>query len=710
MARIQIDQAGPEVLTAPALVWFEATALEGFDQAEAEQGPHDPSFTRITYVWTVEGGEMPAYSAPHLPDAWTSARRAYGKKVAFVFAEPDTTYRIRLWAIDESGHIGEAETDVTTLPDGAAHQTTICLDPSGRFADKPDGAVDVTSVEALQDAIARADGPCRALIARGQEIDDFTLKARRTTLDYVGTFGDPDLPRPVLRAVDFNANMFDFGRTRRPQVTLAGLDCRGDWDASTETGRQTNSPTNFNSSDLRHFTVWDCRFAGFGTVKVSVDKDAPWTGGFGNTEVTNWSGYGVFLQPSAQGRMAMVGCDIAQHPDALNHYTGGRNGLQISQGPIRIPAGDSFYFGASSFLARGGWSGGNDQEALRLNSRCIEGTSYIVERCTLEGGAGMVKMSGSNSRAVETPGNYLLDKVLLLSSGGKGGIFGQAHFGGTSLRNVVMVQLDVPNADSYSYRQALSFVPDQDSRDNLAEPVALHNCSVMNLRSGANDTGDKPYIDRDVSFFDFTAENNIVHAPSLVEHAEDAHAPISTEALLAGFTPRYRGVRPNFPFEYGTLVAEIGTGGRFGLPYPEGTDQAYWQALPASDSHHGLRVGRRAYFAEEGDIDVAFGAGEITITNTSDRVWEAEAKWVLRLDRKSLLPRMNTAFGNPTDRELPLPVPAPGSPAIFKGRPRGRHAYDDFFGRVRPGPSETGRDHNGDPRPTDGGTAGAIHV
>lgn len=712
MAKIRISQIEPQTVTAPALVWFEATELDGFDYPHAPNRRHDKSATRITYVWTVEAPSQTPdrYEAPNIPDRWNTPQRAYGKKVAFVFTEEDTTYRIRLWAIDDGGHIGEAETTVTTVSNAAVYATTVCLDPSGRFAMKPEGAVEVANVKDMQAALIGALGPSRVLIARGQMIDDFLLDGRRTAVTHIGAFGPDEAPRPVLNAVAKAANMFDFERAGlSPQIALDGLDCRGHWDAATETGRQTNNPLDFTSASIMHFTVWNCRFSGFGTIELAAGGEG-WTGGLCNSEVTNWSGYGVYVPRAATARLAFVGSDIAQHPEALNSYKGNRNGLMNTQGPVRIPECGNVYIGASSFLARGGWSGQADQECLRLNSRCLEGSTYSIERCTLEGGIAMIKMSGSNSRATETPGHYLLDKVLLLAGGGKTHQFGVPHFGGTTIRNTLMVQLDVPSKDAFAYRQCLPLEPDQPDRTNLVEPVEIYNCSVMNLRRAENDVRDIMRITARTTFLTYTEENNIRHAPDLKEFAEDTHAPIDLKTRLAGFTPRYLGIRPNFDFETGVLEHPVGPEESFQILYPEGTDQAYWQNLPSSDDQHGLRMDRRTYFAALGDIQVTFQPTRISITNLTQKVWEREWKWSLRLDRKSQLPPIDTRYGNPTDQTLPLPIPGPGSPAILTGASRGRHAYDDFFGRVRPGPSETGRDHNGDPRPAEGGTAGAIHM
>ena len=160
----------------------------------------------------------------------------------------------------------------------------------------------------------------------------------------------------------------------------------------------------------------------------------------------------------------------------------------------------------------------------------------------------------------------------------------------------------------------------------------------------------------------------------------------------------------------GKLEDAVPNGSVLHVAYPEGTDQAYWQSLPPSDGKHGLRIERHGLRAAAGDFEVSFDRYTVTILNTSGIQWDSGWQYFLRLDRSSKLPPMNRAHGNPTDRELPLPLPDRGSPARLSGPPMGRHAYDDFLGNVRPGPSETGLDHEGKPRPEEGGTKGAVHV
>lgn len=705
---LEILQIEAQAVPAPTAVWFEAINLSGFDVAGGP-GPgqvYDPSFDGITYVWTVEGQSAQSFEVPNLVTGWDNARIAYGKKVAFFFDQPNTTYTIRCWAIDRSGNRGEATTVFVTqsadsLYPGAA---TICLDPSGSFAGAPAGAQLVTSVSAMQSAIWGATSSRRVLIARGQDIPNFVLnETNGRHVRHVGAFGSGN--RPILRSNGVHT-MLDFYRTAATHLTIECLDCRGLWDATTETGRPSDLFRPFQSS-LQNVSIWDCNIDGFAMLNTTLNDTATFVAAVGKTRITNWNGYGVFIADTI-GKFAFVGCDVAQHVQALNHSQTERNGMVNEQGPLRIESYDAIYIGASSFMSRAGWSGGNDQPCLRLNSNSREGAQTILDRVTCEAGGAVISLSASNGNILEKQGNHLLDKVLIVAGGGKTGyemMF--AHYGGTTLRNVVFVMPNTPNYHGIGFHNCLQLLPFQNDSANLAAPLKFYNCTSLNLRSSANDFGDNPQLTGTSDFSDYTFENNIVHGSTL-------DTPVTANAVTTNgasvFIPRYLGVRPNFPFETGTLGGSIGSGGSFTLPYPGGTNQAYWTAIQAIDNRHMMKMGNSVYYAAyDGGFAVTYETGQVRITNTSGSTWMGGSAWTLRLDRKSHLPAMDTTWGNPPT--LPLAVPVAGS-AITQGNDTsgsGLWAYDDFLGKVRPAP-EGGVDHTGAARPTTGRAQGAVQT
>ena len=699
---LEILKQHAAAVPAPASVWFEAVNIAGFD-VNGGPGPgavYDPSFDRITYIWTVSGGNAITYTAPELPTAWRDGKIAYGKKVALFFPEPDTTYTVTCWAIDQSGNIGQAVTNFTTSNANQDYPTirTLCLDPSGAFSGAPAGAQNFTTVSAVQSAVNNATAPCRLLIARGQDIDGFRIDGRGGNLRYIGAFGTGD--RPILRATHTSGGMFFFTNGQSPYLTITDCDCRGEWNAATETGHPSGNPMAFERSAMLHLSIWNCRFDGFGLTLLTLNDTSAWIAMLGNTEITNWQDYGMFLPSTPQSRIAYVGCDIAQHDEALNDVLGHRLGLMNQQGPVRATGFGTLYIGASSFLSRGGWAGGIDQSAIRLNSEGNSGTEAIVERSVLEGGGNVLSVAGDSS---SNPGNYLFDKVLILNGGGKTGTFGTINFGGTTFRNTLFAFLNVPDADDFAIQQCLDLRGQNATAASLAAEFKLYNCTSLNLRNAANDGGDNPRLYGTVNFTELTDEGNVVHGPDL-DTPVTANS-VSLTATLPGFTPRYRGIRQNFPFETGTLSANIGSGAHFTLPYPSGTNQAYWQGLPAGDNFHAMRMGNTTHYAAfDSGFSVSYEASHVRITNTSGTTWNSGSNWTLRLDRKSQLPGVDANFGNPST-EIPAPLPVLGSD-LFANGDLGMIAYDDFLTEVRPGPG--GADHRGQTRPGSGNAQGAF--
>ncbi|CAN0597199.1 unnamed protein product, partial [Ectocarpus sp. 12 AP-2014] len=134
--------------------------------------------------------------------------------------------------------------------------------------------------------------------------------------------------------------------------------------------------------------------------------------------------------------MAIFGCRIAQHVDALSG--GDKNGLFNTHGPIRYAGTYNVYIAVCDLFSRCGWSGlGFDtaeQPCLRVNSLGFADRYLNVDRVVMEGGWRPISASGQNGGpggTVESPGNYIFDKLLSVTSAKTTGPFIVANFGGT---------------------------------------------------------------------------------------------------------------------------------------------------------------------------------------------------------------------------------------------------------------------------------------
>ena len=734
LASIEILTVSTAAPVSPAGVWLEAQNLSGFNVGDGPAaGEHyDPSAHEITYVWTVRGQPLANYASPeNMVAGWNNPNVAYGKKVAFVFPDPGS-YTIDLWAIDSEGNIAVAEETITVADADTLYpgDLTICFsnDPGETWAGEKPGCRRATSESELQGMLqATAPTPARILFKRGQTATNVDLFLDWAQLGYVGDWGTG--AKPILEETGDNYLFNFWDGASSPEFTCHNIDFRGRWDSTTETGRPTRTPFFFLiQSTACHWLFHNNSFDGFTDLSMSVRATLPSTVIFADNAVTNWRDYGIFCDSSDNpaSRMAIIGSKLAQHPDAMNG--GDKNGLFNTHGAIRYAGTYNVYIAGCDLFSRCGWSGlGTDtaeQPCLRVNSLGYADRYLNVERCVMEGGWRVVSLSGQNGGpggTVENPGNYILDKVLMIAGAKTLGPFSIPQFGGTTFRNVIGI---VPNTPQWhvggNWPSVFSFVPDNPAGDNGQAPVAVHSSSFVCLIDSANDQSITWSLDDgSTAFASKTLENNVSHAADL-NVPVTGDGPLDLTTTISGVSARYKGVRFNFASQSGGFGGNIGPGQSFTIPYAAITDalvrqnpgtptnQAYWQAIAGIDTRH-LLVTRNdsgnavIFAAEDGELSVSFEASVVRVTNTSALTWYTD--YSLRLDRKSLIPPMQTAYASPA--ALPLPRPQAGSGALNTGD-LGLRAYDDFLGNVRPGPSQTGLDHLGNPRPTVGNEQGAL--
>lgn len=694
MARLRIQSVtGPEV-TAPVGIWFEATDIDGFD---VPGGPppgdtYDPSFHAITYVWTIKGAPLAAFDAPEnmVPD-WADANRAYGRQVAFFFPAPGT-YEVDLWARDRSGNEARATHRVEVADPTATYpgDRTVCVsfDPGETWAGAPAGCQTVRTARDLLGAVVEARKPLRVLFKRGQSYALPAIDVRNQKLGQIDAWetGAP----PVLRPEDDRSPVVTLGkRSRMEGFTAANLTFQGAWDATTETGRSTLSPLRWSKSGTPcHHTVWNCRFSGFDHLDFEVKKDTPGTVLVGNSHVTNWRNFG-FLLNSPRTRFALVGTAVAQDRNALH---GGRKGGHLSNthGPLRIADCAQVYLGACDFFSRTGWSSlaGElaDQPCLRLNSNAVRGNAYNLDRIVCEGGHHPISFDAANTRLEETPGNYLIDKALLIGTAKTIGPFVVVDLGGVTIRNLVAILPDAPRKHPNRWQGVIRTDMDNPAPDNGIVPFLLYGTSVVNLLSAENNRAEPWELHQGNEMFqNYTLENVLLH------DGEGDDSGIRLGDPMPGIRPRYQGIRYGFKPQTGTFADHVTRGESFVIPYAEitedrpdvegtrPTNQAYWQAIAATDTWHMLFVRgiRPTLYAADGDFAVFFEPDGVRVQNTGRTAWPAEARWRLKLDRTSLLPDMDRAFASPETLPLPLPHPERHKSA------GGTLPFDDFFGRPR---------------------------
>lgn len=675
--------------SSPRFLFLEATNPTGFD-VTATGGNGDPALSRISYAWVIQTGGATSFGAPNLVTGWNNARYYEGFQVALMIPTAGETITGYLYAVDASGNEAVTAFDYTAGNADTAFPTTatICLDPSGTFTGAPSGATQVTTVGAMQTALDnRAGAATRILIARGSDISNFSIDdANGSAFQYLGAFGTG--AKPIIRPNNTGI-MIDFYQTAATLLQIDNIDMRGHWDDATETGFLPEAIRGFNSS-LQNILVSNCDFSGFELLHASFGSQEHWFA-MADCTITNWSSYGIYQAPSANAILSLTGCDLGPNEDALNDSQTTITGPQNTQGPIRFEQYGKCYIGQTSIFSRFGWFNGNDQPCLRLiASGDRAGARTVLDRVVCEGGINPIYW-GLPTSGQSTPGNHIADKVLCIAGGGRTGQHINGHWGGSTLRNIYMVQLDVARqaAKVGNFSTSINLVPSNPDGTNNSTQFDIRHCTTINLRSAANDTGDTCAISGTNSFSSSVIEKNVAHGPTLDTPVNGA---VTLDGNIPGYSTRHRGIRAGYPPIGGTFSSGSAT-----IAYPSGTNQAYWQATEAAGDtlHHLVFSGTK--YAALGDFSVTFNAGDITVTGNAG--WNGS--FIIMLDRKSTLQAgFEANTGNPTS------IPLYRSNATADDT--GRRTLTDFLGNPRPGASENNQDYLGNALAATGDRPGAI--
>lgn len=695
LGSINILMTAPPDITAPTGVWFEATDITGFNVAGPGQGAiYDPSFHEITYIWTVRDAPLLPYSAPqNMVAGWNNPNVAYGRKVALHFPDPGT-YTVDLWAVDSDGTTATSSQVVTVVDADAIYPgtQTVCFsnDPAETWADEKPGCQRATAFYQLSSAVLNAGGPLRILFKRGQNIPKSQVERVRVNssvewMNHIGTWGSG--AKPIINCLD---NQFVFqisgNAANNPveQLTIENIDFRGDWDAASETGIDSQSPLNFISNPQPcHYTISQCDFSGMAIVWLGVnDRNSYAT--VADCTRTDWRDYGLFFHTSTAASFALLGTRVMQNVDAGNGAPNGegKNGMWNDHGPLRYGSIGHMYMACCDIFSRNGWFDRTDQPCLRLNTDGDLGASTILDRLVCEGGNVVISLKGNNSGTQEKPGSHLIDRALLIGTAMTFEAFIRSEYSGLSVRNTIGIVPNVPGFKPLTWSGGVNMVGEQLDAQNLNVPIRVYGNTFLNLQNTANDPGHSwsAFSDSE-GFQNVTVENNLLVAPAL-DTPVSPPGTVDLSGTIPGITPRYKGVQHNeFGQQNGNVGGTIGYNASFTVPYPAGTNQAYWQAIEAIDIRHRVRFGNQTFHAESGHFTVDHEASSIRITNTSGTNWSGA--WTLRLDRKSQRSAIPAFHASPAS----LPMPQPDSPI---GQDLGIFPHDDFEGTTRTAPRTMG--------------------
>ena len=713
LAELDILVTNAPVVTAPAAVWLEAIGLSGFG-VPAGPGPgevYDPSFHEITFIWTVQGAPLAPYAAPqNMVSGWNNPNVTYGKRAAFCFPDPGT-YTIDLWAVDASGTTGTARATIVVASADSLYpgNRTIAFAGDGNFSGAPSGAQQVNTLSALDSAVHAASVPTRVLFKRGETVLNVDLISRVSgastgRLDHIGAWGTG--AAPVLRPKPFDTGNMIIWRSSGPetQITIEGVKVEGYWNPETETGSLGGGSPFYwrDKTASAKILLHDVEITNCDSQQLSANS-APCDVMVADCNFRNWQQYGCFCDRNELGKFAFIGSRFTQSPDALNG--GPKKAMSNNHGPIRITRCRWIVGDVCDMFSNDGWSGSYDcQPCLRVGTHQTLNTDILMHwgRSVMENGYQIINLEGENSSSEDNPGNFIFDRLLLIGTARQRAKMISCHKGGATFRNMLLFQPDVPGYSSGA-NEFFDFTANNPTGTNNSEPVRVYNVTAISLQSAANENGGPmDLVGGTGTFSDITIENNVVHVPNSSSPVTGS-APIDTTGALAGVTPRYKGVQYNYEHVTGSLGSSLPNGGTITVPYSsllirdhngDGpgtvTNQAYWQAIEATDTLHMFSLNGDVQHAANGDFTVSFGASSVTITNTSGSSWSGGTNWWLALDRTSLLDSelpLQTQFANPAT--VPAGTPLAGSPADG-GAGLGMRAHRDFHEAVRPDPASQG--------------------
>ncbi len=767
----RIDPILDSDLVAPVALWFTPANITGFVGVDGEPisaptdpavNAYDPTASEIFWSWSFGEPDYVPLVTPNIPTAHRDTNRAFTKRPCHVFSSGNKV--VTLFGYDSAGNwatatytFGGAAGDAPEIADPDDFFTgvqTIYFSPAGNFpAAPPVGALFATTVSQVNSRIAShaqgATGWARLRFCKGETYTDIGAIGGASPPDgirniYIDAYDDPtgrSTALPVHLGVNVGTLFDALGRCPR----LVDQEFLGPYDAGKETGRRLRCPQGQNTTASDYFLYHRLKVSGFTSVETRRQGGAPngaWRI-FSDCDVTNWQDYGIGI--GSGDWHAIIGCDIHQKDDALSgtdHGISNSNfaNLTSRHGPIRHGADRDTYVACSGFFSRNGWSSNSSsgrwntrgstahQLAYRLQREARTYLNYLsFDRVTFEGASGFALAAvGDNPDSTGTGGaNAVFESCLFVTGRESEGTGLRCGGLGATVRNCYFL---VIAANYNSGTRFLDFVrieytgPIDPARPSRAY---VYNNTALILATDAQIGAATRVIATVGAGHNPVIENNIVHGPNLSTALGPEFAPLGT-SQLAGFVPRYKGVRFNFPpighpagwaapvrrthnpgglsGQY-TFVEDYREGGAgpvadgewMSIPYPDYTgfcNGALGQVTQAmvlanSGQYHQISVlnnnSVKAQSTVGGRVAFEFTPSAIRVRNTSGGTWTG-AFWLL-LDLSDYL--MDFVPGTESPTSIPAPVPAGPSAAIVPAD-LGLRARIDFFGTLRPTPAKVG--------------------
>lgn len=524
---------------APEGIWFEAEVDEFDVGGPADGETFDPSYHEIFYFWSF--GDPGQFQAPvNLPEAHADKNVAYGKTCGHVFNDPGT-YTISVTAIDRQGNIATDSMEITVEDPDVAYQATrtVVLAKDGNFDGAPAGAIRLTDIGAAMSRLDNLGQTGRLLIKRGETHVYGGFRFQRADNCRISSWGDPNLPKPVLKLAEGGFAMIWVNGPINTDVVLEDLRFEGDWDVLTEQGDRTLS---IFLTTANHYVLNRCEFSG-NRIDLYPRFEQDNARLFTNECIfADWAEYAILAGSSSAEIVDTIACftgnRFAQNSNMLQ---GGSRSIGVgnSQGPARLFYLQNVYFGSNDFFSNAGWSSNSGgmpaiQACIRI-SAVKTGDLVNIERNCFENGVS--PLSIKETSAARAASNIMVDKNIFLGSSQTSRMI-ETTMPGWTIRNCLFILPASPVVGLFFE----GFFKWEGNPGNAAlsqTPNFIYNNTFVDLRSDAQNAG----ILRDIMYYPqgedgitMTETNNILHRPNKTP-ALAPDAPLDAVAISGIYGP-----------------------------------------------------------------------------------------------------------------------------------------------------------------------------
>lgn len=585
---VEINARRSNLQAAPEAFQFDLT-LGGFEtNTLSDDAAYDPSYHDKSVFWDYDDSYQ--FTAPEQVQSGNrDSRWSRGPLGAHTYRDAGD-FVVRVAVIELSSgrvgfgtfRIGGAGADTPRVRpasevfEGAATLFVDTNGAAGGYPNAPAGAVRYDNIQAAIQQMPSSARATRVILERGQthvisggrNLAMYTRPLGPTSFRIEANIGDGAKPILTLNRANFSSGGFvvydgiRFGNQpdAEADIVFAGLDCRGLWDSTTETG----APVTFvlSASDGSSYTLYDdCEFTGWAIAHQSANHSRETMYTINDTAITNWQEYAVY-DSSPYVSSAFTGARMTQDINALSGGPRTNPQTHNTQGPVRFVGSKSVHMWASDLFSRNGWFPEGAlygvQPVIRFNdSAARAGSRLNLGASVLEGGGPVLIMHNRDGNNPDTPVNVVADGNIFVGGFTSSAII-ISSYGGTTWRNNFLIQPDVDRdttpigglgiraLNMFSIRETNK----GHTADNLSSPINIYNNTMINLMSSENffdlsGEANPLYIE---GSYTVTYENNLLHEPNRTNPrtlygTTNVAPPDGTLQAVSAFTPRYNGYR-----------------------------------------------------------------------------------------------------------------------------------------------------------------------